>query len=405
MSTVQGECDPRFAELRHEFELNFAERGEVGASVAVIHEGDSVVDLWGGVADPATGRAWESDTIGVLQSVTKGAVALCAHLLVARDELDLDAPVAEYWPEFGQAGKQDIPVRWVLSHLDGVPVVRTPQPVNAPLYWDAVCTDLAAEQPFWEPGTRHAYHGFAFGYLVGELVRRVSGRSLGTFFREQVAQPLDLDLWIGLPERHHHRVAPSRATPPLPGNPVYELMATPGTIQNLMAANGGGMFGAGGSDTPTAYSAELPSTGGIGNARSVAGMYAPLALGGSWRGVRLMGPHDVARLATVQAAGLDAMLLLPVSYTLGFWKSMDNRRSRVTGTDSMVLGPDAFGHPGFGGRLGFADPSARFSFGYTNNEMSPVTTIDERGQRLIDAAYRAVGYRQDRYGIWCPANR
>lgn len=402
MTDIKGECDPRFAELREEFERNFAERDEVGASVCVVHEGERVVDLWGGLADPDTGRGWEADTIGVVQSVTKGAVALCAHLLVARGQVDLDAPMAAYWPEFGRAGKQDIPVRWALSHSDGIPVITGDQPEKAPLHFDAVVADLAAQQPVLEPGTRTAYHGFSFGYLVGELVRRVTGRSIGEFFREEIAEPLGVDFWIGLPERHHARVAPAIAAPLDTEHPVYQLMAQPGTIQNWLVLNGGGLFGAGATDTAEAYAAQLPSSGGIGNARSIAGFYAPLALGGTVGGVRLMGPADVARMAAPAAAGVDAMLLVPMTYTLGFWKTMDNRRSRVTGTDSMVLSPEAFGHPGFGGRLGFADPGGRFSFGYTNNRMSAHTTIDERCQSLIDAVYRALGYTEHRYVGWLP---
>ncbi|RHW28350.1 class A beta-lactamase-related serine hydrolase [Nocardioides immobilis] len=399
-SGARGDCAPGFAGVREEFERNFEERGEIGASVAVFLDGEPVVDLWGGVADPDTGRPWEADTLSVLQSVTKGAVSLCANVLVARGELDLDAPVATYWPEFAQAGKETIPVRWVLSHLDGVPVIRRPQKADALLHWDEVVADLAAEEPLWEPGTRSGYHGFAYGYLVGEIVRRVTGRSIGRFFREEVAEPLGLDFWIGLPLEHHARVAPAIAGPPDLDHPVHQLMMEPGSLQNMLVLNGGAYFGAGLADSPEAYSAEMASTGGIGNARSIAGMYAPLALGGAFRGVRLMGPGDVARLAFPQAAGVDAMLLVPMTYTLGFWRSMDNRRSRVTGTDSMVLSTEAFGHPGFGGRLGFADPGARISFGYTNNKMSSRTTVGNRGQALVDAVYRALGYEGGETGHW-----
>jgi CubicO group peptidase (beta-lactamase class C family) len=295
-------------------------------------------------------------------------------------------------------------VWWVLSHLDGIPVISAEQKVNAVLDWESVTADLAAQAPFWEPGTRPAYHGFSFGYLVGEIVRRVSNRSIGTFFREEVAEPLGLDFWIGLPPEHHGRLAPSVDADPLdpdePLHPVYAAMAQPGTIQALLFMNGNGYFEPGGPDRPASLVAELPSTGGVTNGRGLAEMYAPLSLGGARGAVRLVEPHDVARMAAVRAAAVDAMLLHPIRFTLGFWGNIDNRRSRIGPTDSVIMSDDAFGHPGMGGRIGFADPAGRFSFGYTMNKMGPGTTVNPRGQSLIDAAYRALGYSEDQQGTW-----
>jgi CubicO group peptidase (beta-lactamase class C family) len=399
---IGGYCDDRFTRVAEEFERNFAERGEVGASVAVTHRGEYVVDLWAGTADPTTAREWAERTVGIVQSCTKTAYALCAHVLVHRGRLDLDEPVARYWPEFAAAGKADIPVWMVLSHLAAVPAIRKEQPRCAYLNPEAVVADLAAEAPFWEPGTRVAYHNTTFGYLVGEIVRRISGCSVGTFFREEVAGPLGLDFWIGLPADEHHRVAPSIDPPPDPNaepDAIARAMGVPGSVHAHVLQNSAGYFEPGMPDRPEALATEIPN-GGVTNARGLAGMYAPLSLDGTHRGVRLVDRHDIARMAAVRAAGIDAVLLRPVRVGLGFQRSVDNRRSRTTPTDSMVMSDEAFGHQGGGGRACFADPGGQFSFGYTMNLMGTGTGLNERGQSLIDATYRSFGYTADRYGTW-----
>jgi CubicO group peptidase (beta-lactamase class C family) len=195
---IDGFCDARFQGVREEFKRNFAERGEVGASVCVMIEGRTVIDLWGGVADRHTQRPWERDTIGVVWSCTKGATALCAHILISRGLLDLDRTVASYWPEFGQAGKDGITVRMLLDHQAGLPAIRQPLIAGGLYDWSYMTGVLAAEPPFWEPGTRQGYHATTFGHLIGEVVQRVSGRSFDAFFREEVAGPLQLDFHIGL---------------------------------------------------------------------------------------------------------------------------------------------------------------------------------------------------------------
>lgn len=207
---VDGTCDPRFRAVREAFCENFASRAELGAAVTVSVDGTLVVDLWGGIADKVSGRAWTRDTMVVVFSCTKAATALCAHMLVTRGALDLDAPVAHYWPEFAAAGKEAIPVRLLLNHQAGLAAVDDPLPVGALYDWDTMAAALAAQAPHWEPGTAHGYHAVTFGWLVGEVVRRISGRSLGTFFRDEVAGPLGLDFWIGLPEALAARVAPIR---------------------------------------------------------------------------------------------------------------------------------------------------------------------------------------------------
>jgi len=399
---MQGVCDARFRAVRDEFERNFAERGEVGASVCVMIEGRTVVNLWGGLADRHSGRPWEKDTIGVVWSSTKGATALCAHILVSRGLLDLDRPVASYWPEFGQAGKESITVRMLLNHQAGLPAIRQPLAPGALYDWQTMTDVLAAETPFWEPGTRQGYHATTFGHLVGEVVRRVSGRSFDAFFREEVAGPLGLDFHIGLPPEHESRVAPTiRADPPPPEEPrsrFLALMASdPTSIQALTVKNSGRRTAAGDHDSREAHQAVLPSQGGITNARGLAGMYNPLAMGGG----QLVDADALKQMSAVSSAlGVDATLLLGLRIALGFWKSSDNRQGLPGARDSIILSEEAFGHPGMGGSLGFADPAARMAFGYTMNKQGRGVCLNERGQGLVDAVYRALGSRTDRLGRW-----
>lgn len=397
---VEGRCDPRFLSVRQEFERNFTERGEVGASVCVTLDGEVVVDLWGGRADPETGRPWQQDTLCVVWSSTKGATALCAHILVCRGELDLDAPVSRYWPEFAAAGKQAVSVRMLLSHQAGLPAVRRPLPPGAFYDWELMTSVLAAEEPFWQPGSQHGYHGLTFGFLVGELVRRLTGKSPGTFFKDEVAGPLGLDFWIGLPESEEGRVAAViQQPPPDPANlsPMEQLIfADPTSPTFLMLANSGGYMNPGECDTPAAHAAEIPSAGGVTNAAGLAGMYLPLATGGGG----LVDEGSIARMGAVASASMmDSVLFLPTRFSLGFVKTVDNRGHPLL-QDSIILAEEAFGHSGMGGSLGFADPKARMSFGYAMTKHGPSLGIDERGQSLVDAAYRSLGYTTNAYGSW-----
>jgi len=403
MST-HGFCTARFAEVGEEFERNLAERGEVGAAVTVTVGGETVVDLAGGVADPATGRPWDPDTLVHVWSCTKGATALCAHLLAARGELNLNAPVVDYWPEFAKHGKDRILVRHLLDHQAGLPALRQPLAEGAFYDWAGMVEALAAEEPFWEPGTRNGYHGLTFGFLVGEVIRRASGRDLGTFFREEVAEPLGLEFWLGLPEELEHRVAPTiPADLSVPGTPVPSLhlaaFADPTSIPGQLLFNTGGYMLPGASDTRAAHAAVMGAVGGITHSRGLAGMYQPLALGGAG----FIDPGQVAIMGRVSAAtGMDAVVLVPTRWALGFAKSVDNRHLPVADREGVLLSEEAFGHSGFGGSIGFADPRARMSFGYAMNRQGIGLGINERGQSLVDSVYRALGYRQpDKSGgIW-----
>jgi len=398
---LEGSCDPRFGELAREFERNFLERGELGASVCVSVQGKTVVDMWGGTARRRDEVPWTRDTVSIVYSCTKGMTALCAHMLASRGQLDLDAPVAEYWPEFARNGKERATVRMLLDHSVGLPAYRTQLRADGCVDWDYMVETLASEAPFWEPGTRNGYHMLNFGWTVGEIVRRVSGKSLGTFFREQVAQPLGADFWIGTPEEIESRVAPMSAYKPSEGDMTGEfLQAVASDLSSIPSLS---LFNTGGFDANSraCHAAEIGGAGGISNARALARIYGPLACGGSLHGVKLVEADHIPRMSEVAVATQrDATLLIPTRFSLGYMKSMDNRRRPFGDKDSAILSSAAFGHVGAGGSIGFADPVEGLSFGYTMNRMGPGVMLNARGQALVDAAYRALGYRTNVSGVW-----
>jgi CubicO group peptidase (beta-lactamase class C family) len=403
---TEGVCKPGFERVAEAFNDNFKNKGEVGASLCLTVGGETVVDLWEGVADRKTGRPWARDTVGIVFSCTKGATALCAHVLASRGQLDLDAPVVELWPEFGQRGKEHVTTRMMLDHSAGVPALRERVKDSGPYEWDYMTERVAAEEPFWPPGTRNGYHGFTFGWTVGEMVRRASGKPLGGFFQEEIARPLGIDFWIGLPEEIEPRVAPimeyrlksEDAKTPF----LRDLRTDKQSIPSLFYRNVGAWF-SGGANSRAGHAAEIGAANGITNARGLAGMYAPLANDGG----TLVNSAALARMGEVSMATHDdATLRIPTRFALGFMKSMDNRKrslgAKIFGpdVDSVILGSAAFGHVGAGGSLGFADPAAGLSFGYTMNQMGPGLLMNERGQSLVDAAYLSLGYTSKDGGVW-----
>lgn len=449
MSSVSGYADPRFAEVREAFARNFAERDELGAACCVMVDGEPVVDLWGGIADESTGRAWEADTMNVIMSCSKGVTALCAHILVDRGLLDLDAPIAHYWPEFAQQGKQHITVRMGFNHQSGVAHVSGMVPNGRLADFDEMVRLTAETAPFWPPGTRTGYHGLSIGWILGELIRRVSGKTPGQFLRDEVTGPLgDLDVWIGLPEEHEHRVSRTvmfdvakeagmsprvwaalndrtsvgyraitallsmrRLRAPLarsavrqaekrrPGSglplPFMASLLDPSSATFSFLTNTGNYFEQ--VDTRFSHAGELPAAGACATARGLAGVYAPLALGGAVRGVRLVSEEAIDRMRIVQSATeLDAVLGGPTTYTLGFSKSWPGTRAG----SAVIIGEEAFGTPGAGGQLGFADPSYRVSFAYIMNRHGVGTGINERGQSLVDATYASLGSPGKAPGHW-----
>jgi CubicO group peptidase (beta-lactamase class C family) len=398
---VEGTCDGRFLGIAREFERNFRERGELGASVSVTVAGKTVVDLWGGLARAEGQAPWQRDTVSVVYSCTKGMTALCAHVLASRGYLDIDAPVAEYWPEFARNGKERSTVKMLLDHSVGVPALRAQLRPDGCVDWDYMTEMLANEEPFWTPGTRNGYHMISFGWTVGEIVRRVSGKSLGSFFRDEIAQPLAAEFWIGAPAEIAPRVAPMVAYKPsaqdAPSEFIAKLIADPRSIQALSILNVGGFD----ANSAACHAAEIGGAGGISNARALARIYAALACGGSLGNVELVEAAALARMGEVAVATeQDATLLLPTRFSLGFMKSMDNRRRAFGDRDSAIFSSAAFGHVGAGGSVGFADPVEGMSFGYTMNRMGPGLMLNPRGQALVDATYRALGYTSNAAGVW-----
>jgi CubicO group peptidase (beta-lactamase class C family) len=383
---IQGHCDPRFTAVRQAFAKNFEKRGDVGAAVCVYVEGKPVADLWGGYANAARTRPWDYNTIASVASTTKGMVATCAHMLVERGLLDLDAPVARYWPEFAQAGKATIPVRWLLSHRAGLPAIRRDMPPQSLYDWHAFTRALAETVPWWEPGTRHGYHALTFGHLVGEVIRRISGKSVGQFFRAEVAGPLAADFFIGVPEAEDARAAEILPDPPSrPGDPTMweALLRDPTSMAGRAFLNP--------PRTPEVVNtrawraAEIPAGNGHTTARALARIYGALACGGTLDSVHLLQPATIAAAIVEQSAGLDAILSFPTRFGLGFMLTLPER--------PFGPNPRAFGHPGRGGSIGFADLDGGIGFGYVVNQYQTGTlrNPDLRWPTLVEAVYASLG--------------
>ena len=386
---VQGTCDARFQAVRDAFVENFAQGREVGASVSMTLNGETVVDLWGGSADEAGVQPWGEETLVNVYSTTKGMGATCIHLLVDRGELDLDAPVARYWPEFAQAGKASLPVHYLLSHRAGLPAIAKALPTEALYDWDQMCAALAEQAPWWEPGAGHGYHALTYGWLVGEVVRRVDGRSIGTFFREEVAEPLGLDAHIGCGPELDGRIAELLPSPPPPPGQVDLLAAMMAEKESMSAkafANPP-VLGRKTVNSRAWRAAEICSANGHTNARSLARLYAALGAwtrGESFEGLHLISSATLELAREEHAAGMDKVLRLDNRIALGYMLPSPMRR--------FSNNAHAFGHAGAGGSLGFTDPEHGLSFGYAMNQMQAGGTGgDVRWWGLIQGMYDAIG--------------
>jgi CubicO group peptidase (beta-lactamase class C family) len=376
MPEVLGTVSPGFERVADAFAANFEEQGDVGAAVCVYIDGAVAVDLWGGLADPEAGRVWEADTPVVVFSVTKGAIVICIHMLAERGLLDIDAPVSSVWPEFAAGGKEAIPIRWVLSHRAGVAAVDAPVTFDDILGWDGVVAAIAKQTPYWTPGTRHGYHVRTFGWILGEVVRRCTGLSAGRMFSEEVATPLGLDFWIGLPEAIEPRLA--RVIPPDPLEDAAALEVAAATADTLFgkAAKGPGDLFAYDErwNTRPFHAAEMPSSNGVANGRALARMYA--ATVSDVDGIRLLRPDTIRRATVVQSEGMDEVLGWPTNVGLGF---------ALPPSLGPECPPGSFGHPGAGGSLGFADPDTRLGFGYVTSRMKLGAPAQDRAAALVGA--------------------
>ncbi|WP_374533557.1 serine hydrolase domain-containing protein [Phenylobacterium sp.] len=372
--TVDGFTQDRFAPVREAFAANLASGADVGASFCATLEGETVVDLWGGWADEERTRPWARDTIVNVYSTTKTMTALTALLLADRGELDFDAPVARYWPQFAAAGKQDVKVSHLMSHSAGLSGWKEPLAKDDLYDWEKATALLAAQAPYWEPGTAPGYHALTQGYLVGEVVRRITGKSLGTVFREEIAEPLGADFHIGLPASEDDRVA--HLIPPPPGASIADRSES--ELQKNMASNP--PIDVAETRTRAWRGAEIPAAGGTGNARSVAQVHAILANGGVAQGKRFMSEAGCRKALEVQVEGQDLILGMPARFGMGFGLA-----------GAMPLpNPNTIFWGGYGGSLVIIDMDARTTFAYAMNKMAPTTTGDMRAFGLAMAMWSAM---------------
>ena len=374
--TADGFVHDKFSPVREAFNANLASGADVGAAFCATLEGETVVDIWGGFADEARTRPWEQDTIVNVYSTTKTMTALTALLVADRGELDFDAPVARYWPEFAAAGKDNVKVSHLMSHSAGLSGWKEPITKDDLYDWDKVTSLLAAQAPYWEPGTAPGYHALTQGYLVGEVIRRITGKSLGTVFREEIAEPLGADFHIGLPASEDHRVAD--LIPPPPGAAIADR------AESELQANMSNNPGIDVSETRTRAwrGAEIPAAGGTGNARSVAEIHAILANGGVAKGRRFLSEAGCRKALELQVEGQDLILGMPARFGLGFG---------LAGGVTPLPNPNTIFWGGYGGSIAIIDMDARTSFAYVMNKMAPTTTGDMRGFGLAMAMWDALG--------------
>jgi len=377
-AVIGGWCDPRFTGVRDAFAANFAERGEVGAAACLAVDGTVVADLWGGRAGPGPDRPWRRDTLVNVFSVGKGLTAACVARLIGEGQLDADAPVARYWPEFGAAGKAAVTVRQLLSHQAGLPALRAPMPDGSMLDWPVMVSALAAEAPWWPPGSAHGYHVNTFGFLAGEVIRRVTGMTVGAMLRREIAGPLGADVHIGLPAAQHGRVA--EFTWPGLESPAVAPGMLPDDQRMYVNAyfNPPGLSGVGVVNTAAWRAAEMPSANAHATAAGVARVYAALAGGGAVDGMRVVDSGALEASVAEQVCGDDLVLRRPSRFGLGFQLTQPER--------PLGSGPRAFGHFGAGGSVGLCDPDAGVAFGYVTSQMGP-RWQNPRNRALIDAVF------------------
>ena len=375
---VQGYCDPRFQPVRDQFQQNFIDKSETGAALAVTLNGELVLDLWGGWMDARHNKPWAEDTIVCCYSVGKAITAILAWRMVERGELDLEQPVADYWPEFAQAGKGQIPVRWLLTHQAGLAAIRRPLPRGAALDWDLMTSALAAQEPWWPPGTQHGYHSNTQGFLVGEVIRRITGARIGPWLRDDLSDPIALDFHFGTKPEHDPRTADIL---PIQQPPDFRR-APPNALQTLGGRNPPSIqSGPGSQNTREFRAAEFPSTTGHGTARGLARLFGALATDGQLDGFHILDRETIDAASAEQVYGIDRVLGRSTRFGSGFQLTMAER----------PLGPNprTFGHFGGGGSLAFADPVAGIGWGYVMNQ-GRGGWQHRHTRRLLDLFYEAL---------------
>lgn len=365
------------------FEENFQRLGELGAAVSVWQQGKPVLELQGGYRDAKREQPWTSDTIVLFWSATKGLGSACLLHVLQEHSIALDRRVAEFWPEFAQAGKEQIPLAQLLSHQAGLSALDDKVDI---LDYPAVVAALEKQKPLWLPGTAHGYHARTFGFLIDEITRRITGKRISEYWRETFARPLGLAIWIGLPESEHPRTATiyaakadSKQTPAS----FYRDLAIPGTLVRKTFASPGGLHSIAAMNKPENRALNIVSSGGIGSASSLAKFYAMLANGGELDGRRFFHAETVALMTQPLASGMDRILQVPTAFSAGFMKDAAETLRRIFGPSAS-----AFGHPGAGGSNAFADPENGIGFAYVMNQMEQSLLPNEKSQRLVDAIYR-----------------
>ncbi len=392
---IHGWVADGFEGVRDAFTANFAGGSEVGAAFSTYHHGEKVADLWAGIADQDSGRPWEENTLMPVFSTTKGLTAMCANTLAQDGRLDVDAPVISYWPEFGAEGKESIPVSYLLSHQAGLAWIDGTMSRADALAWDPVVEALAKQKPSWEPGSQHGYHATTYGWLVGEIVRRISGKSVGTYLSDEIAGPLGCDTWIGLPAEQQSRVGTlvsmfpkgmsiDTLRSPKEDDPLAQMIAAfigPDTpLGKALMAPGGAFGDFNDFNDPEVQAAEIPAANGITDARSLARLYA--ACIGEVDGIRILTPEQLADATTQRTSGPNKIILdMDIQFGLGF----------MLHSSLIALGgKKSFGHFGAGGSVGWADPEADLAFGYVMNRMDLGMAGDMRSFSLINACYSAI---------------
>ena len=370
---THGTCKPGFEAVRDAFEANFADGLEIGAAAAVTVDGEFVVDVWGGDADTA-GTPWQRDTIVNVYSTTKTMAATCMLMLADRGELDFDAPVARYWPEFAQNGKDGVLVSHIMAHTAGVPGFDPAITVEQLYDLDLAAANLAAQAPWWEPGTASGYHAISQGNLQGEILHRITGRRMADWFRTEVAEPLGADFWMSLPASEDRRV--SDLVPPVFGGEIkingVEVDLDSLAVRAILSVPQNGT-------EPTTRewrAAEIPAAGGFGNARSIARIHSALACGGAVNGVRLMSEAGARRALEEQTDGIDQVLMVRLRHGLGFGLQLG---------EAFTTEPGQMFWGGWGGSLSAVDLDARLSIAYVMNRMDADLMGDIRGRRIVDA--------------------
>jgi len=369
---LHGELDDAFKAVRDELAGQFANGKHIGAAVCVYHQGRKVVDIWAGLADEDEAKPWERDTLALSYSTTKGLAATCLHVLADRGLVDYDAPVAEYWPEFAKNDKEQITVYQVLTHQAGLPQVPEGLYDTDLFDWERVIEGIENEEPAWTPGEESGYHAITFGFLVGEIVRRVSGKRIGAFLRDEVCQPLGIDneMFIGAPENAEPRIATLKNRIEMTPELIAQFQAAQDNPDPLRARTmgmrpGEAMSGerANYMDTPEGHRAEVPSANGIMTARALARLYACHASGGELDGARIMSSERVSIMSEHQTHRQDRIIVVPIGYALGFMTG---------GDEGWPQGPrvSAFGHAGLGGSIGFCDPEIGMAFAFTTNALT-----------------------------------